>query len=152
MNNNNYNCTLTEMLETCNTVERVTPTWGTARTLLLVTERSFLHNGRWHSEGDAPDRNIGCGPWCHLDAVYDGADTETEGAAGAVRGDTGKVRDRVELDGLVATVIACHVALATVDAHVLVDHRHHLLLVVKVTICANHGDGLRNHVLQQLTA
>lgn len=119
---------------------------------MLATDKSHLHDGRWHSEGDAPDRNVGCGPWYHLDAVYDGADTETESAAGAVGGDAGEVCDRVELDGLVATVVARHVALATVDAHVLVDHCHHLLLVVKVTIGANHGDGLCNHVLQQLTA
>lgn len=107
------------------------------------------HNGRWHSQGDAPDGIVGRGPRCHLDAVYDGADAEAEGAARAVRGDAGEVRDGVKLNRLVATVVAGHVALAAVDAHILVDHRHHLLLVVEVTVGPDHGDGLCNHILEQ---
>ena len=34
---------------------------------------------------------------------------------------------RVELDGLVAGVVAGHVALAAVDAHLGVDQGHHVL-------------------------
>ena len=108
------------------------------------------HNGRWHSKGDAPDGIVGRGPRCHFDAVNDGADAEAEGAASAVRGDVWEVSDGIKCDGLVAAVVAGHVALATVDAHVLVNHRHHLLLVVKVTIGPNHGDGSSNHVLEEL--
>ena len=54
----------------------------------------------------------------------------------------------IEGDGLVARVIADHVALATVDTHVLVDHSDHLLGVVKVVVCADARQRLTNHVLE----
>ena len=73
-------------------------------------------------------------PVHHLDAVDDGADGEAERAAGAGVGlDCGDVRLCVELDGLVAGVVAGHVALAAVDAHVGVDQGHHVLSVGKVS-------------------
>ena len=37
------------------------------------------------------------------------------------------MRFRVELDGLVSGVVAGHVALAAVDAHLGVDQRHNVL-------------------------
>ena len=54
----------------------------------------------------------------------------------------------IEGDGLVARVVADHVALATVDTHVLVDHSDHLLGVVKVVVCADARQCLTNHVLE----
>jgi hypothetical protein len=60
----------------------------------------------------------------HGDTIDDGADGDAERAAGAVLGDGGEVRLVVELDGLVPGVVAGHVALAAVDAHLLVDQRH----------------------------
>ena len=51
-----------------------------------------------------------------------------ERAAGAVERDLGLVRLGVEGDGLVARVVARHVALAAVDAQLVVDQRHRLLL------------------------
>ena len=72
-------------------------------------------------------------PVHHLDAVDDGADGEAECAAGAgVDLDGGHVSLCVELDGLVAGVVARHVALAAVDAHVGVDQGHHVLSVIQV--------------------
>ena len=40
-------------------------------------------------------------------------------------------------DGLVAGVVADHVALAAVDAHVLVDQCHNLLSVVQLIVGSN---------------
>lgn len=54
------------------------------------------------------------------DAVDDGTHRDAHGAAGAVISDMGNVSVGVEGDGLVARVIARHVALAAVDAHILV--------------------------------
>ena len=72
-------------------------------------------------------------PVHHLDAVDDGADGEAERTAGAgVDLDGGDVRLGVELDGLVAGVVAGHVALAAVYAHLGVNQGHHVLSVVQV--------------------
>ena len=40
----------------------------------------------------------------------------------------------VVLSYLISGVVADHVALAAIDAHVLVHQRHHLLLVVQIAI------------------
>ena len=50
---------------------------------------------------------------------------------------------------LVAGVIADHVTLATVDAHVLVNDGHHLLGVVQGVIGSNTRQGLAYHVLRE---
>ena len=60
----------------------------------------------------------------------------------------GEVCLLIEGDGLVARVVADHVALATVDTHVVVDHSDHLLGVVKVVVCADARQCLTNHVLE----
>lgn len=60
-------------------------------------------------------------PWDHLYALRDGADGEAECAARAVVRYLGEVSVLVEGDGLVARVAARHIALAAVDAHVLVE-------------------------------
>ena len=83
----------------------------------------------------------------HAYAVDDGTHTETQIAAGAVVGDVGQMGLGVKGDGLVARVVAHHVALATVDAHVLVDDGHHLLPVVKVIVGPDTRQRLANHVL-----
>src|SRR5699024_6196354 len=54
----------------------------------------------------------------HRDAVDDRTDRVAEGAASAVVGHLGQMSLRVEFDCLVAGVVAGHVTLATVDAHV----------------------------------
>ena len=59
----------------------------------------------------------------------------------------GEVCLGVKGDSLVTRVIAYHVALATINAHVLVDNSNHLLGVVKVTIGSDIGKRLSNHVL-----
>ena len=41
------------------------------------------------------------------------------------------MRFRIELNGLVASVIAGHVALAAVDAHLRIDQGHHVLSAVQ---------------------
>ena len=87
------------------------------------------------------------GAWPHLDAVYDGTDAQTERAASAVLGDAGEVRLLVERDGLVAGVIADHVALATVDAHVFIDDGHHLLAVVQVVVGSDAWQRFTYYVL-----
>jgi hypothetical protein len=53
------------------------------------------------------------------DAIDDGAHGDAHGASGAVVSDVGNVGVGVEADGLVARVVARHVALAAIDAHVL---------------------------------
>mmetsp|Transcript_49425 Transcript_49425/g.107387 ORF Transcript_49425/g.107387 Transcript_49425/m.107387 type:complete len:228 (+) Transcript_49425:37-720(+) len=98
--------------------------------------------------GDSTDRLEGTVgedlvTWLHGNAVDDRADGETECASGAVVGDVGEMRLGVEVDGLVAAVVARHVALAAVDARVKVDLRNHLLLDVEL--------GEPGHALKGLT-
>lgn len=90
-----------------------------------------------HCQGDSPVGGIGTIPFDHLDAVDDGADAGAERTAGAVLGHTGKMGLGVKGDRLVAAVVAGHVALAAVDAHLLVDERHHLFSVVQVAVGAD---------------
>ncbi len=42
-----------------------------------------------------------------------------------------------KINYLVARVVASHVALATIDAHVRVDQRHHVLLIVQIAVLAD---------------
>ena len=48
---------------------------------------------------------------------------------------------------LVAGVIADHVALATVDAHVVINNSHYLVCVVQLSIGPDPGQGTAYHVL-----
>ena len=59
----------------------------------------------------------------------------------------GEVCLGVKGDGLVAGVVADHVALAAVDAHVLVNQRHHLLSVVQLIVGSDVRKGRPYHVL-----
>ena len=61
----------------------------------------------------------------------------------------GEVGLRVKGDSLVARIVAHHVAFATVDAHVLVDHRHRLLRVVQVIVGPDTWKGLAYHLLHR---
>ena len=102
------------------------------------------------SHGDSPARLVlARGAWLHLDAVDDGAHTHAQSAACAVLRHAGEVCLGVEGDGLVAGVIADHVALATVHTHVLVDHRHHLLRVVEAVVCSNSRQRLTDDILER---
>ena len=80
------------------------------------------------TEGNSPFGDIGFGCFDHSDAVYDGTDGDAEAAAGAVGRNMGEVCPGVKGDGLVARVVAGHVALAAVDAHVFVYDGHHLVV------------------------
>ncbi len=83
----------------------------------------------------------------HADAVDDRADRHAQRTPGTVRRHVGKMRLGVKGDRLVARVVADHVALATVDAHVLVDDGHHLLRVVQLTVGPDGRQGSANHIL-----
>ena len=83
----------------------------------------------------------------HLNAVDDRTHTHAEGAPRTVRGHMREVCLGVKGDGLVARVVADHVALSTVDAHVLVDQRHHLLSVVQLIVGSDVWQSLSYHVL-----
>ena len=109
----------------------------------------MLNNGS-RAKGEAPVWCIGRGPWYHLDAVNDGTHTDTECAPSAVGSNVREVGFRVERDGLVSAVVAGHVALSTVDTHVLINQSHHLLLVVQVTICPNQRYSFSNHILRKI--
>ena len=78
------------------------------------------------TEGNSPLGDVGLGLFDHSDAVNDRTDRDAERAAGAIGRDVGEVCLGVKGDGLVARVVAGHVALAAVDAHVLVDDGYHL--------------------------
>lgn len=54
---------------------------------------------------------------------------------------------RVEGDGLVAGIVADHVAFSTVDTHVFVDDSHHLLCVIQGVVGTYARKGLANHIL-----
>ena len=58
-----------------------------------------------------------------------------------------EVRLGVKGDGLVARVVTDHVALPAIDAHVFVDQRHNLLLVVQLIVLPNSRESLPYHVL-----
>ena len=61
----------------------------------------------------------------------------------------GEVRLGVKGDGLVAGVVADHVALSAVDAHVLVDQCHHLLRVVQLIVGSDVRQSLPYHILKK---
>ena len=61
----------------------------------------------------------------------------------------GEVRLGVKGDGLVAGVVADHVALSTVDAHVLVDQCHHLFRVVQLIVGSDVRQSLPYHILKK---
>ena len=61
----------------------------------------------------------------------------------------GEVRLGVKGDGLVARVVADHVALSAVDAHVLVDQRHHLFCVVQLIVGSDVRQSLPYHILKK---
>ena len=100
------------------------------------------------SQGDPPPWDIGGSPVDHVDAVDDGTHAHTQSTPGTVWRDGGEVGLRVKGDSLVAWIIAHHIALATVDAHVLVNHGHGLLRVVQVIIGPNTWESLAYHLLQ----
>ena len=50
---------------------------------------------------------------------------------------------------LVARVVADHVTLAAVDAHVFIDESHHLLHVVEVVVRTDARQSLAQHVLRE---
>ena len=83
----------------------------------------------------------------HPNAVDDRTHTHAEGAPRTVRGHMREVCLGVKSDGLVARVVADHVALSTVDAHVLVDQRHYLLSVVQLVVGSDVWQSLSYHVL-----
>lgn len=77
------------------------------------------------------------------------ADWQAERASRAVLRHVRQMSLGVKRDGLVTTVIARHVAFAAVNAQVFVNKRHHLLLVVKVTISTNTIQRCANDILRQ---
>jgi len=77
----------------------------------------------------------------HRNAVGDGTDGGAEGASGAILGDMGEMGLCIKVDGLIARVIACHVALSAVDAKVLIDESDDLLAVVEVVVVADTWEG-----------
>ena len=77
----------------------------------------------------------------HRDAVGDGTDGGAEGASGALLGDTGELGLCIKVDGLVARVVAGHVALSAVDAKILIDEGDDLLAVVEVVVVADAWEG-----------
>eukprot|EP00162_Nutomonas_longa_P013024 comp21380_c0_seq1/m.46109 comp21380_c0_seq1/g.46109 ORF comp21380_c0_seq1/g.46109 comp21380_c0_seq1/m.46109 type:complete len:938 (+) comp21380_c0_seq1:129-2942(+) len=70
----------------------------------------------------------------HRDAVRDRAHRHAQRAARAVVGDVRKMCVAGKGDCLVARVIACHVALAAVDAQIIIHKRNNLLLVVQLVV------------------
>lgn len=81
---------------------------------------------RGGGDGDATVGDVGDFPGDHGDTVNDGADTGTQSTSSTVVGDGGDVGVGIEVDGLVSTVVTGHVALATVDAHLVVHQGNHL--------------------------
>ena len=57
----------------------------------------------------------------------------------------------VKCDGLVARVVACHVALATIDAHFLINNCDCLLFVVQAVVVSDARKGETDHILVQYT-
>ena len=107
-----------------------------------------MHISGRDSKGNPPAWVVGARLLNHADAVDDGTDGDTEGAASAVRCDVGEVRPGVKGDGLVAGVIADHVALPAVYAHVLVNDGHHLLSVVQAAVGTDTWEGPAYHLLE----
>ena len=109
----------------------------------------LLHQGVGLAQGDPPAWLVlPLGARGHPDAVNDGTHADTQGAPSAVRGHTWEVRLGVKGDGLVAGVVADHVTLATVDAHVLVNDCHSLLRVVQGVVGSDAREGPAYHVLR----
>ena len=108
---------------------------------------SLMNEGVGQAEGNSPLRHVWVWLVDHSDAINDWADRETQCAPRAVTGDVGQVGLGVKGYRLVARIIADHVALSTVDAHVFVDDCDDLLCVVHVAIGTNHWQGTTYHIL-----
>mmetsp|Transcript_20962 Transcript_20962/g.37346 ORF Transcript_20962/g.37346 Transcript_20962/m.37346 type:complete len:630 (+) Transcript_20962:422-2311(+) len=93
------------------------------------------------------DRNAALGhvravPWHHFNAVDNRTHAETESAACAILGHNFcDVCERVESDRLVAVVVTRHIALAAVNAQVLVDLSDHVLLLAQLVPRADTRHG-----------
>ena len=80
------------------------------------------------AKGDAALRLVNVSPRNHLDALDNGAHRVAQRASRAVLVlHEGQVGVLVELDGLIAGVVASHVTLAAVNAHLWVDQSHNVL-------------------------
>ena len=77
----------------------------------------------------------------------DWAHTHTKHATGTVIGDVRQMGVRVELDGLVTRIVTRHVTLSTIDAHLIINDCHYLLLVVQLVVRADVFQGFSSHIL-----
>ena len=69
--------------------------------------------------------------------TYDWANRKTQCTPSTVLCYMWQVGLSIKSNGLVPTVITSHVALATVDTKIFINHSYHLLTIVQVTITAN---------------
>lgn len=106
------------------------------------------HSGNsFDSERNSTVWCIRSGTGYHCNAINDWTHTDTEGAPSAIFSDVREVGFWVKCYCLVARVVACHVALATVDAHLLVNDSNCLLFVVQVIVCSDMRQSYTHHVL-----
>lgn len=64
----------------------------------------------------------------------DWANRKTQCTPSTVLCDMWQMGLSIKFDGLVTTVITRHVAFATVDTQIFINHSYHLLTVVQVTV------------------
>ena len=79
--------------------------------------------------------------------TYDWANRKTQCTPSAIICDMWQMGLSIKADGLVATVITSHVALAAVDTQIFIDHSYHLLTVIEVTITTNTAQSQANNIL-----
>ena len=106
---------------------------------------NLTHSSCWElgfTKGDSTLGDIAGRTFHHRNTIRNRADRNTESTSCAVIGDERLMGLRVEVDGLVPGVIARHVALTTVDAHVIVDSGNNLFSVVKLVVAADAGECL----------
>ena len=101
--------------------------------------------------GDSPPWLIlSFGSPLHNDAVNDGTHAHTQRATCAILRHMWEMSFLAKGDGLVAGVIADHVALSTVDAHVFVDNGNHLLGVVQRVVGTYARESLTDQILGKM--
>lgn len=79
--------------------------------------------------------------------TYDWANRKTQCTPSTVICDVWQMGLSIKTNGLVPTVITSHVALAAVDTQIFINHSHHLLTVVQVTITANTTQRQTDNIL-----
>ena len=107
----------------------------------------LINQGVGLSKGDAPARLVLVRPLHHSNTINDRTHANAQRTPGAVGRDIREVCLRVKGYCLVAGVIAHHVTLSAIDAHVFIYDGDHLLGIVQIVVGSDTRESTPYHVL-----